>query len=50
MLRLGPYKIEDADTIISWSKDEKAFYQWSLVNKGTNQKECNLCYGFILEI
>ena len=29
MLRLRPYKIEDAYTIISWSKDEKAFYQWS---------------------
>ena len=29
MLRLRPYKKEDADTIISWSKDEKAFYHWS---------------------
>ena len=29
MLRLRPFKKEDADTIISWSKDEKAFYQWS---------------------
>lgn len=29
MLRLRPYKKEDADTIISWSKDEKAFYQWN---------------------
>ena len=29
MLRLRPYKKEDADTIISWSKEEKAFYQWS---------------------
>ncbi len=29
MLRFRPYKKEDADTIISWSKDEKAFYQWS---------------------
>ncbi len=29
MLRLRPYKCEDAETIISWSKDEKAFYQWS---------------------
>ena len=29
MLRLRTYKKEDADTIISWSKDEKAFYQWS---------------------
>ena len=29
MLGLRPYKREDADTILSWSKDEKAFYQWS---------------------
>ena len=29
MLGLRPYKKEDADTILSWSKDEKAFYQWS---------------------
>lgn len=29
MLRLRPYKIEDADTIITWSKDERVFYQWS---------------------
>ena len=29
MLGLRPYKKEDADTILSWSKDEKSFYQWS---------------------
>jgi RimJ/RimL family protein N-acetyltransferase len=29
MLRLRPYKIEDADIIITWSKDEQVFYQWS---------------------
>ena len=29
MLGLRPYKKEDADTILSWSKDEKTFYQWS---------------------
>ena len=29
MIRLRPYKKEDADTIISWSKDERIFYQWS---------------------
>ena len=29
MLGLRPYKKEDADTILSWSKDEKGFYQWS---------------------
>ncbi len=29
MLGLRPYKKEDADTILSWSKDEMAFYRWS---------------------
>ncbi len=29
MLRLRPYKKDDADTIISWSRDERAFYKWS---------------------
>ena len=29
MLRLRPYKSEDAEKILSWSKDEKAFYKWS---------------------
>ncbi|XME02157.1 GNAT family N-acetyltransferase [Lachnospiraceae bacterium C1.1] len=29
MFGLRPYKREDADTIISWSQDERAFYQWS---------------------
>ena len=29
MLGLRPYKKEDADTILSWSKDERSFYQWS---------------------
>lgn len=28
-LRLRPYNENDADTILSWSKDERAFYQWS---------------------
>ena len=28
-LRLRPYNINDADTILSWSKDESAFYKWS---------------------
>ena len=28
-LGLRPYKREDADTILSWSTDEKGFYQWS---------------------
>lgn len=29
MLRLKPYNINDADIILSWSKDEIAFYKWS---------------------
>ncbi|MBE5839353.1 MAG: GNAT family N-acetyltransferase [Butyrivibrio sp.] len=29
MLRLKPYRKEYADTIISWSQDERAFYKWS---------------------
>ena len=29
MVRLRPYKPEDADTILSWSRDERSFYQWS---------------------
>ncbi|MCR4695354.1 MAG: GNAT family N-acetyltransferase [Pseudobutyrivibrio sp.] len=29
MLRLRPYKKEDAEVIISWSQDERSFYQWS---------------------
>ena len=28
MLRLRPYKHEDAATILSWSKDERAYYRW----------------------
>ncbi|MCR4831722.1 MAG: GNAT family N-acetyltransferase [Pseudobutyrivibrio sp.] len=29
MLRLRPYKKDDAKTIISWTKDENAFYKWT---------------------
>lgn len=29
MLRLRPYKACDAETIISWIKDERTFYKWS---------------------
>ena len=29
MLRLRPYKTEDAEKILSWSNDEKSFYKWS---------------------
>lgn len=29
MIRLRPYKESDAETILSWCKDEKAFYKWT---------------------
>lgn len=29
MLKIRPYKPTDAETILSWCRDEKAFYQWS---------------------
>ncbi len=29
MMRIRPYKALDADTILSWCQDEKAFYQWT---------------------
>ena len=29
MLRLRPYKAEDAKEILSWTKEEEAFYKWS---------------------
>ena len=29
VLRLKPYNINDADKILSWSKDERSFYKWS---------------------
>lgn len=29
MLRLRPYKKDDAETILSWIKDEKVFYKWT---------------------
>ena len=29
MLRLRPYKISDAETIVSWCKDEAAFRKWT---------------------
>ena len=28
-LRLRPYDTNDAETILSWSKDERSFYKWS---------------------
>ena len=29
MIRLRPYNVNDVDTILSWSNDERAFYKWS---------------------
>lgn len=29
MIRLRPYKESDAQTILSWCKDEEAFYRWT---------------------
>lgn len=29
MIRIRPYKTTDADTILSWCRDERTFYQWS---------------------
>lgn len=29
MLRLRPYNISDSETIMSWMKEEKAFYKWT---------------------
>ena len=29
MIRLRPYKESDAKTILSWCKDERAFYKWT---------------------
>ena len=29
MLRIRPYKSADAETILSWCRDKRAFYQWT---------------------
>ena len=29
MLRLRSYNVNDADKVLSWSRDERAFYKWS---------------------
>lgn len=29
MIRIRPYKAIDANTILSWCQDERAFYQWT---------------------
>lgn len=42
MIRIRPYKAADADTILSWCSDEKAFYQWTagvIGNYPITQKE-----------
>ena len=36
MLRIRPYNIKDAETILSWTKDEKAFYKWTAGVLGTD--------------
>lgn len=28
-IRIRPYKSTDANTILSWCQDERAFYQWT---------------------
>lgn len=46
MIRIRPYKITDASTILSWCIDEKAFYQWTagvLGNYPITQKE----FGYV---
>ncbi len=35
MLRLRPYKKCDAETIVSWFKDEETFYKWSAGRLGS---------------
>ena len=35
MLKIRPYKPTDAERILSWCRDEKAFYQWSAGILGT---------------
>lgn len=42
MIRIRPYKTSDAEAILSWCQDEKAFYQWTagvLSNYPITQKE-----------
>ena len=29
MIRIRPYQAADANTVLSWCQDEKAFYQWT---------------------
>lgn len=46
MISLRPYKVTDANVILSWCQDEKAFYQWTagiLGNYPITQNE----FGFV---
>lgn len=46
MIRVRPYKATDANVILSWCQDEKAFYQWTagvLGNYPITQNE----FGFV---
>lgn len=35
MIRIRPYKPSDAETVLSWCRDEKTFYQWTAGMIGT---------------
>lgn len=46
MIRIRPYRASDANAILSWCRDEKAFYQWTAGVLGEypiTQKE----FGFV---
>ena len=48
MLRLRPYKAEDAETILSWCKEEEAFYKWTAGVLGTyplTEEQFNVVLG-----
>ena len=35
MIRIRPYKMSDADAVLTWAKNEKTFYQWTAGRIGT---------------
>ena len=35
MIGIRPYRASDADVIVSWCQDERAFYEWSAGVLGT---------------
>lgn len=51
MLRLRPYNKNDAETIMSWIKDEKSFYKWTAgfftMRKPSDSFE-ELRFGFVI--